>query len=211
MPLFLSADKAATDTACIWRLTPLAVGLGYTQHTPVWLTPNTFCLNVAEACTVQTPALSWAEVSLRVSQEGFFMCCRHKISDGDHTWWAAQPVGDDGLCRWTLMSIFLYRFPATKNYYGYTTWGTDELLFHCFCICMPSAHSAKLQHEAREVRLKFWTVMEIFYVSFRSQLVCRKLMFRLTADVWRPGGCRLFAVVCHISVHVTQPETELGT
>lgn len=35
-----------------------------------------------------------------------------------------------------------------------------------------------------------------------------ELMFRLTADVWRPGGCRLFAVVCHNSVHVTQPETE---
>lgn len=76
--------------------------------------------------------------------------------------------------------------------------------------CLTSLrHSAKLSREAREVRLTFWTVMEIFYVSFRSQLVCRKLTFRLTADVWRPGGCRLFAVVCHISVHVTQPETEL--
>lgn len=44
----LSADKASTDTACIWRLTPLAVGLcGYTQRAPVWLTPKRFCL-VAE-------------------------------------------------------------------------------------------------------------------------------------------------------------------
>lgn len=38
--------------------------------------------------------------------------------------------------------------------------------------------------------------------------MCIKLVFQLAADVRRPGGCRHLAVVCHISLRVTGPETE---
>lgn len=53
-----------------------------------------------------------------------------------------------------------------------------------------------------------WRLLNCHGCSLWSPLVCIKPVFQLAADVWRPGSCRHLAVVCHISLRVTGPETE---